>query len=79
MAIQILKDNTQSSFPKQITCPHCTSELKVGSWNDVKGERGVQYNESVVTLWIQCPCCRNRISLNEGDFTQHEVNLICQA
>lgn len=77
--MKVVKNNNLTSFPKQITCPHCQSDLELESWRDIKGEQGTQYNEPYTNLWTACPCCHHKIVLDAADYTSFEIQLICQA
>jgi hypothetical protein len=76
--VKVIKDNTISNFPKEVTCPSCTSVLQIDSYKDVSGEQGSHYNETYVNLYLRCPCCQFRIDLSETDFTRYEIGLITQ-
>jgi DNA-directed RNA polymerase subunit RPC12/RpoP len=78
MAIKV-KSTPESTWPKEVKCSHCTSELEIEILGDISGERGSQYNESYTNLYISCPVCSNRVVLNEDDFTPYEISRICQS
>jgi hypothetical protein len=50
----------------------------VGEYKDIGGTRGIQYNETYTVLKIMCPHCTHIVHLKEDDFTEYELNLICQ-
>jgi DNA-directed RNA polymerase subunit RPC12/RpoP len=79
MAIKVKKPAEVSEWPKPAKCNNCGAELEIESYKDVSGDSGTQYNESYTNLHVNCPVCNSRVALNEEDFSQYEVRLICQA
>ena len=72
MAIEVVKEPTESKFPLMVGCKHCHAELKIGSLHDILYAAGNQ-REPDPTLWINCLRCSNRITLPPTEFTSYDL------
>lgn len=70
MAITVKKPAIISTWPKDVICSHCGSEMSIGSYTDIS------YDSWGKSFYITCPECRSRIVIDPTLLSGHEQSLI---
>jgi hypothetical protein len=66
--ITVIQNNAVSKWPKNVTGPHCKSELEVGELSDIWVNV-----ESDDRVEITCQACGEQVILPDSSFTQAEL------